>query len=180
MSTSSDTSIPPPPPPPAAQNSASINLRTQLPAYISPPPPQPSSQTALTGPYFFYGTLSSPSLLQEIISLDIQPTLRPASITGYELKLWGPDPALVKMEDGDGVVHGFEYHVESVEHAGRLAEYETGNYRAVPCEICYSDSDGEELVEQGQTFLYVGDDRDLHEGEFDLNGWLRTIGRAAG
>ena len=46
---------------------------------------------------FFYGTLSLPHILQRVLELDQTPVLLPASVTGYQLRMWGPYPALVKL-----------------------------------------------------------------------------------
>ena len=37
------------------------------------------------------------------------------------------------------VVEGVAYQVQSVQNGARLAEYETGSYRAEPCVISYTD-----------------------------------------
>jgi gamma-glutamylcyclotransferase (GGCT)/AIG2-like uncharacterized protein YtfP len=87
----------------------------------------------LPGLYFFYGTLQHPELLQEVISLPSRPTLKPAYIIGYELKLWGQYPALIDKTGGD--VEGSSYEVRTVADAERLQEYETKAYRAESCTI---------------------------------------------
>ncbi|EMT71548.1 hypothetical protein FOC4_g10010053 [Fusarium odoratissimum] len=67
----------------------------------------------------------------------------------------------------------------SVAHAKRLAEYETNSYRAKPCFIQYTD--GKEPDEDfGHVFMFVGNPRDLQEGEFDLGKWLKRVGRSSG
>lgn len=87
--------------------------------------------TALTGPHSFYGTLSSPSILAEILGLNEELTLRPAYISDYETILWGQYPALL---DARGeVVEGVVYHVQSMKDGENLAAYETDNYHAELC-----------------------------------------------
>ncbi|KAL3493504.1 hypothetical protein BJX62DRAFT_235332 [Aspergillus germanicus] len=113
---------------------------------------------APTGPYFFYGTLSHPPLLRQILNLDDEPSLRPARIVGCECKLWGPYPALVDATNPQSVVNGYVYRVETEAHARRLADYETGNYCAECCHVT----------------------EDLDEGRFDLDVWLRRIEKRAG
>jgi hypothetical protein len=76
-------------------------------------------------------------MLCDVLGLENKPKLRPASITGYECKLWGQYPAL--LDAPEKVVHGAVWHVETKEHAKRLAEYETDNYEAEPCRIDYTD-----------------------------------------
>jgi hypothetical protein len=137
-------------------------------------PPAKDVFESPTGPYFFYGTLSDPSMLRDILELQIEPELRPASITGYECKLWGQYPALVDAQDL--TVEGAVYHVQTVNHGERLAAYETSSYHAQPCRIRYSDGK-EPSQEFGYTFKFVGDPDDLSEGEFDLKVWLKRMGR---
>ncbi|KAL3440955.1 hypothetical protein BJX65DRAFT_314286 [Aspergillus insuetus] len=138
--------------------------------------------TAPRGSYFFYGTLSHPPLLRQILNLDGEPHLRPAKVFGCECKLWGPYPALMETDDPTDVVHGYVYRVETEAHARRLAEYETGNYRAESCRVTYTDDTGtrEEEEEEGYTFKFVGDREDLDEGRFDLDVWLRRIRKRTG
>lgn len=129
-----------------------------------------------TGPYFLYGTLQDPRMLVEILDLPNEPALRPAKVVGYEKKLWGQYPALVPKQDG--VVHGMVFDVSTVEQGAKLAAYETHNYNAVPCWIRYQDVEGEtDNKISGYTFLYAGNSRDLSEGEFDLNTWLKRMRR---
>ncbi|KAF4435544.1 poly polymerase [Fusarium acutatum] len=118
-------------------------------------PSKPSTQADLleppTGPYFVYGTLMDPKMLADVLRLKEQPKLRPAKIVGYSKKLWGQYPAL---QDGpqDAQVSGAVYHVQSVAHAKRLAEYETNSYKAKPCFIQYMD--GKEPAEDLAIFSY--------------------------
>ncbi|CAG7915908.1 unnamed protein product [Penicillium olsonii] len=45
---------------------------------------------------FFYGTLMDPDTLCKVLGLSRPPPLmRPARIIGYQIKLWGPYPALL-------------------------------------------------------------------------------------
>jgi len=45
--------------------------------------------------YFFYGSLTDERQLMEVLHLDSPPILRPASVIGYSIKLWGQYPALI-------------------------------------------------------------------------------------
>ena len=131
---------------------------------------------APTGLYFFYGTLTDPSMIREILELENEPELRPARVVGYKCKLWGQYPAL--LDARGSVVEGAVYHVETVEHGERLAAYETNNYKTHPCRISYTD--GKEPSEGiGYTFKFRGDQKDLSEGTFDLRVWLKKMGRHA-
>lgn len=133
---------------------------------IAPPP---------TGPYFFYGTLMDPSLLSEILELPTKPTLRPAKLAGYSLKLWGQYPALLGGFTGN-IIQGMVYNVETEAIGGRLAEYETKAYRAAPCMIQFTDAQEPPEVD-GWTFEYAGNPMDISDGEFDLDVWLQRMGR---
>lgn len=121
-------------------------------------------------------------MLRDILSLPEgdEPILREGYIVGCECRLWGQYPALLDpdQEDPSSVIHGAVYLVQSMEHGQRLAEYETSNYRADPCHIFYSDG-REPAEEDGYTFKFVGDRDQLSEGRFDLQTWLKRIGRGA-
>ncbi|RDW61781.1 gamma-glutamylcyclotransferase family protein [Aspergillus mulundensis] len=177
---------PPPPPPPETPDSkvSPIVGRTAPTPFLQSTPASSSATPAPTGPYFFYGTLSEPSLLSEILKLDTVPHLRPARITGYAVRMWGAYPALVSVHkqnddsafesdgDPDSVVTGFVYRVETVQHAERLALYDARNYRPEPCLITYADAYGDwkELVEErelGWVFRFVGDHHELSHGDLD-------------
>jgi len=128
-----------------------------------------------TGPYFVYGTLMDPQMIADVLGLDQVPELRPAKLVGYSCKLWGQYPAL---QDGpqDAEVRGAVYHVQSVTDGKRLAEYETTSYRAKPCFVKYTD--GKEPAEDdGHVFIFVGNSRDLDEGDFHLAKWRERVGR---
>ncbi|KAL3477185.1 hypothetical protein BJX99DRAFT_127592 [Aspergillus californicus] len=179
------SSAPPPPPPPPPRpfppnfkfSPFVLKLRSAPPDwYYEPkiPPPFNDPFAAPTGPYFFYGTLSDPAMLRDVLELDSKPELRTASMIGYKCKMWGQYPALVDAPNE--VVHGYVYDVETREHAERLAAYETSNYRVDPCCITYTD--GKEPVEcYGNTFMFDGNVQDLSEGSFDLGVWLRRMKR---
>jgi hypothetical protein len=174
---------PPPPPPPSDPHSKIspyvLKLRSAPPDYIYQPPIKPEHTdpfAAPTGPYFFYGTLTDPLMISEILELPEVPKLRSAHIIGYECKMWGQYPAL--LDSPGSVVEGAAYHVRTTQDAKRLAAYETANYRAEDCLIRYTD--GKEPSEDlGYTFKFVGDPCELTEGEFDLKVWLRRMGRHA-
>lgn len=76
-------------------------------------------------------------MLRDVIGLETEPQLRPATITGYECKLWGQYPAL--LDATGNAVHWAVYRVETVKHGERLASYETDDYRADSCRINYTD-----------------------------------------
>ncbi|KAF5560051.1 poly(A) polymerase pla1 [Fusarium napiforme] len=175
-----------PPLPPPLQNEDSKKSPFALKVRSAPEdwlyrPLRPSGQADLleppTGPYFVYGTLMDPKMLADVLRLKEKPKLRPAKIIGYSKKLWGQYPALQEGPQ-DAQVSGAVYYVQSVAHAKRLAEYETNSYLAKPCLIQYTD--GKEPAEEfGHVFMYVGNPRDLQEGDFNLGKWLKRVGRSS-
>lgn len=140
---------------------------------VGKPPSEPFA--APTGPYFVYGTLRDPRMLSDILGLKEMPVLRPAKVYGYACRLWGQSPTL---EDGypSNVVSGSVYHVSGQVAADRPAEYETNSYRAVPCLIQYTDQD-EPQTDHSFTFLFCGNPKDLRDGTFNLETWLKLMGR---
>jgi gamma-glutamylcyclotransferase (GGCT)/AIG2-like uncharacterized protein YtfP len=165
--------------------SATIKLSSKISPFIKKlqqapdgyPPENVDVFAPSSGPYFFYGTLMDPFLLSEILDLPKRPTMRPAKIAGYSLKLWGQYPALVDGPPGS-VVEGMVYNVEHGRHGEGLAKYETRAYRPVPCLICFTDG-GEPKEVMGMTFKYAGTPTGISEGSFDLKVWLKKMGRAS-
>jgi gamma-glutamylcyclotransferase (GGCT)/AIG2-like uncharacterized protein YtfP len=111
---------------------------------------------------FFYGTLTLPHMLQKVLSLDTPPTLIPARISGYEMKLCGRYPALVRVQS-TASVNGMAYTILAESQLKRLEGYEGGNYVLEPCTIKLDESD--EVLE-GWTFVWDGD-FELTDGTFD-------------
>ncbi|KAE8341918.1 hypothetical protein BDV24DRAFT_162799 [Aspergillus arachidicola] len=172
---------PPPPPPLPADPRSKISpivlkLRnTPLKHFYQPPKPTTVNQsTTPTGPYFFYGTLTDPSMVTEILNLDQEPKFRPAIIQGYECKMWGQYPGLV--DASDTIVEGAVYYVQTAEDGMKLTAYETNYYRAESCIIKYTDGK-EPAKDLGYTFKFVGNPRDLYKGRFELRVWLKLMGR---
>jgi hypothetical protein len=64
-----------------------------------------------------------------------------------------------------------------VEAGEKLAAYETRNYAVERCEIVFTDGK-EPSVADGNVFMFAGDPSELSEGVFDLNTWLRRMGRS--
>jgi hypothetical protein len=62
-------------------------------------------------PFFFYGTLTYPLRLQEVLQLPTPPVLKPARVKSYKIMLWGHYPALVNAPYGS-YVDGVAYVVE--------------------------------------------------------------------
>lgn len=128
------------------------------------------------GVFFFYGSLVDPYMLVEILGLDTTPELRPAYLEGFRCKiLAGQYPALLSSSEGERA-EGAAYRVRSQGDAEKLAQYETRSYLARPCEIKYLDGQSPR-EDEGVVFVFVGNQRELREGSFDLRGWLRKVGR---
>lgn len=71
-------------------------MRAQFQAWHAAGRPQFPGQYSYTPePFFFYGTLTDPSELQEILQLSNLPVLKPARVRSYKIMLWGQYPALV-------------------------------------------------------------------------------------
>ena len=112
--------------------------------------------------------------LKKVLSLGSPPALRlrPASIVGYSIKMWGPYPTLVDGPPGN-VVNGMIYEVQKEAHEKRLAYYETNAYRCALCLI--KPGTGKEEI-FGKTFVWANDPNDqvLSPGSFDLEAWKRA------
>ena len=143
---------------------ARYDIDTTPPTYV-PPPWKPVY-------YFFYGSLMDDRKLTEILRLDSPPVLKPASIVGYSIKMWGPYPTLVDGPPGN-VVNGMAYEVQKEGHEKRLEYYETDAYRCASC-LIRPGSGGEEI--SGKTFVWANgpDDEDLSPGSFDLEAWKKA------
>jgi hypothetical protein len=106
-------------------------------------------------------------MLRDVLGLATEPQLRPATVTGYECKLWGQYPTL--LDAPEKVVHGAVYHVETEEHGERLASYEADNYSIGPNRVASTILTAMSPVDDfGCVFRFVGNMRDLNDGVFDL------------
>ena len=114
---------------------------------------------------FLYGTLMDPEQLQKVLRLKSRPTLQPASIVGWKIRLWGQYPALVNKPGNN--IHGKAYNVEKVSHMECLKYYETDAYMIKECNIILDN--GTEVP--GETFIFNGDKSLLKDGSFDLKDW---------
>ncbi|KAJ5278964.1 hypothetical protein N7478_004336 [Penicillium angulare] len=167
---------PPPPPPPIDPRkiSPAFKLKTKAHERLARNSNLPKeTRPAPIGPYFFYGSLLDPNMLTEILELDRDqevPELRPASLG---------------MGSGNSYVEGAVYTVTCIEHAEKLAAYETVNYQVVECEFRFTDTDedgkgkGNPVKGVGGVFLFDGYGEDLSDGVFDLRVWLKRVGRFA-
>jgi gamma-glutamylcyclotransferase (GGCT)/AIG2-like uncharacterized protein YtfP len=113
--------------------------------------------------FFFYGSLMDPMQLRNVLYLEEPPILQPATITGWEIKMWDKYPALVFNH----ITHGMAYEVRKEEHVKYLTDYETEVYRVKGCMIKLAG--GRELP--GKTFIWNAGQELLKEGSFDLKEW---------
>lgn len=121
-------------------------------------------------PFFFYGTLSDPLKLQEVLQLPSPPVLTPGKIKSYAIKLWGQYPALVEGPMSN-ILHGMTYMIETEEQVKILQEYETKAYklRGVLINI-----DGKRV--SGSTFMWAKrDTSELTDGTWSLEEWKRDV-----
>ncbi|KAJ4256189.1 hypothetical protein NW762_009267 [Fusarium torreyae] len=99
--------------------------------------------------YFFYGTLTEPSVITRLLS--IEPSYRNAQIRGGVLQARGQYKALVNDQGGLNVLHGKAFLVGNVEQEIILRIYETKAYEVVRC--CIEMEEGE--VINGLTFRLI-------------------------
>ncbi|KFY75824.1 hypothetical protein V499_04221 [Pseudogymnoascus sp. VKM F-103] len=121
-------------------------------------------------PFFFYGSLMDPEVLQAVLELPEAPIFESGSVCGFSMKMWGMYPALIPHEGGR--VSGSMWRVNTESHFLRLKEYETSAYTWCACDIELS---SEEVLSGCRTFWWAGDSdsRELEEGTFDLQRYQR-------
>ncbi|KAI1484698.1 hypothetical protein F5X96DRAFT_663282 [Biscogniauxia mediterranea] len=153
---------------------------------------------------FFYGSLMDKDVLQIAARLPSPPELRPASISGWQVKMWGSYPTLVPASTtpatspspgplspstananadhhhDNNKIRGMAWELKTFEQFSNLRTYETSHYqpRAV---VIRAEGGGEEEGEvpgewEGLTFVWAGDPSspDLEEGSFDLEVYQQT------
>ncbi|KAK3074839.1 hypothetical protein LTS18_014146, partial [Coniosporium uncinatum] len=99
--------------------------------------------------YSFYGTLTDPQKLKDLLALPSvdEPILRPAHVKHGTIKLLKQNyRALIDGGPGD-TVSGCAYHVQTEEQEDALRTYETAMYEVVRCKIAFQDGElGEEVL----------------------------------
>ncbi|KFY32986.1 hypothetical protein V495_08540 [Pseudogymnoascus sp. VKM F-4514 (FW-929)] len=120
-------------------------------------------------PFFFYGTLTDPLRLQEVLQLSAPPVLKPARVRCYKIMLWGQYPALVHGPMNN-YVDGMAFVVETEEQQRKLEYYETDAYHMEGIQISV---DGKVVI--GSTFMWAHDPADLEEGTWSLEEWKKDI-----
>jgi hypothetical protein len=111
-----------------------------------------------------------PEVIQTILNLAELPTTKPATLSGFRIKLWSIYPALVPSTPGS--VNGTVWKVDTEEHFNRLAAYETSVYDWVECDITLEDST---VLPNCRTFCWaeIPDSNELEEGSFDLQRYQK-------
>jgi gamma-glutamylcyclotransferase (GGCT)/AIG2-like uncharacterized protein YtfP len=119
---------------------------------------------------FFYGSLMDPEVIHAILDLSDIPTTRPATIFGFQIKIWGIYPALIPNTSGKVV--GSVWEVTLEDHFERLAAYETAAYRWVKCDAVLEDGS---VLRGCRTFCWAGepDSNELENGSFDLERYQK-------
>lgn len=90
--------------------------------------------------------------LRGVLRVPQTPILHPASLRGWDVKMWGPYRALVPGSD-DSIVRGAIYECSETD-VPRLAAYETSKYRMEEVTVLYDD-DGSAV----SAWCFVWDDR---------------------
>ncbi|CBX95576.1 hypothetical protein LEMA_P027280.1 [Plenodomus lingam JN3] len=157
---------PPPPPPPPTSSQPTTNPP-------NPPTSNPPNEPFHPFPIFFYGSLMDPEVLQSILALPQPPSPKPATLTGYRIKMWGINPALLPSLTGSVPVTGVLWHVASADRFARLAAYETAAYRWETCERVLVE--GGERVGGCRVVCWAGDPEggELEEGGFGFERYRR-------
>ncbi|KAH7072163.1 hypothetical protein BKA63DRAFT_544536 [Paraphoma chrysanthemicola] len=192
-------STPPPPPPhrprirpastrlPNTRSSSRLSniIQSRINTLQNPTPlSQPPSSKPFHSCYlFFYGTLQDPDLLRHLLRLPSAPTLVPATLSGFGVKIWGMYPVLVRGSvSGSTKVDGVVWHCEREEDFDRLVAYETGAYTWCECECGVEVAGGGggggvggggEFFRGVRVFIWGGDGQsaELEEGSFDFVRW---------
>ncbi|KFZ05445.1 hypothetical protein V501_08347 [Pseudogymnoascus sp. VKM F-4519 (FW-2642)] len=171
-----ETVIPSPPPlppnPKANSFRSKISVRTkklEL-ATRSDATPKGAEPPFEPCPFFFYGSLMDPEVLQAVLELPEAPIVESGSVCGFSMKMWGIYPALIPHEGGR--VSGSVWRVNTESHFLGLKEYETSAYTCCACDIELSSG---EVLSGCRTFCWAGDSdsRELEEGTFDLQRFQR-------
>lgn len=152
--------------PPSKQKGRRNIMLEKFRADVEPSPP-PYTYTPM--PFFFYGSLTDPLRLQEVLRLAAPPVLKPASVQCYKIMLWGQIPALVRGSINNHV-DGMTFVVETEEQENMLKYYETDAYRIEGTRVSV---DGEVVI--GRTFVWASDPTELEEGTWSLEEWKKDI-----
>lgn len=156
---------------------------TQPPAKLPPSQDDAQPNASAEHTYFFYGSLMDPATFRGVTLAPDEPQYRDAWIEGYEVKMWGPYPALRSVAgeartDSSGgkpsrVVGKVWVDASRDPHTFvRLQNYETRNYEARIVTVHFAD--GESDPAQARAFVWAGDEALLKDGKFDLNVYQKN------
>jgi hypothetical protein len=120
-------------------------------------------------PFFFYGSLTDPLRLQEILQLPAPPVLKPARVKSWKIMLWGQYPALADGPN-DSYVDGMAYVIDTEQQQKMLEHYETDVYSVEGIRITV---EGKEVP--GRTFKWADDLTELTEGTWSLEEWEKGV-----
>ncbi|KXH61467.1 hypothetical protein CSAL01_03878 [Colletotrichum salicis] len=106
--------------------------------------------------YFFYGTLSDPSVLKNLIGIG-EPVYSAAKVRGGRLGTWGGKyKALVDAPAYEtGCIEGHAFLITNKDQEDALQCYETDSYEVVRCMIELEGQKDEKI--RGLTFRFIGD-----------------------
>lgn len=113
--------------------------------------------------FFFYGTLTDPELLTQVLNRSEKPELAHAVIRDHGMSYWGDYPAAVQR-NADHPIDGVICKIESDEELELLEAYETDMYRVDTCTAWLDD--GTEIC--GSLFVWDGDESLLRESRKDI------------
>ncbi|KAI4223472.1 MAG: hypothetical protein LQ349_007425 [Xanthoria aureola] len=124
---------------------------------------------------FFYGSLMDSGHIASVLDLVKEPDLRPARIHGYRTMQKGPFPALVRANNSavSGMVYRRDSEADVEDQIAGLSNYEGESYGRHRVPIRFGDGS----LEWGWTFIWIGDEKELREGAWDLEAWQRLWGR---
>lgn len=108
--------------------------------------------------YFFYGTLTNPSQLTQVLRLDEPPPMYPAIVKSYTLASYKSYKVLLDVGTSADVVRGVAVQIHSEDEEKRLIHYETSVYRSKGVKIWFTAEGGEQSEGViGRTFVFAGD-----------------------
>ena len=124
---------------------------------------------------FFYGSLMDSGHIASVLDLAKEPDLRHARIHGYRTMQKGPFPALVRANNSavSGMVYRMDSEADVKDQIAELSNYEGKDYGRHRVPIRFQDGS----LEWGWTFIWIGDEKELREGGWDLEAWQRLWGR---
>jgi len=118
---------------------------------------------------FFYGSLMDPTTLCNILETSSTPILYPARLSGYNMKMWGPYPAITKSSSEDTAsIDGMLFRLDKQSQFDKLADYETEAYTWSQVDVEVQGRDGCSQTVSARVFVWAGSLKQLSEGRFDL------------